>query len=190
MKSARLAESLAPASYSVIGNLYSKDGINYLLRNVLARPTIRALVLCGSRSHAQRRGAVAIGPGRRRRGLSSARRRCADRPRDSPDAIEAFRTNVRVLDLRGVNDTAQIRARLEELSADLPRGAFAEPRVFPRATPAADEFPAEETGFVVRGDKIVQVWVHLLAAVLAFGRRDLTAYTVQQRELLDVVATI
>jgi len=32
--------------------------------------------------------------------------------------------------------------------------------------------------------------VHLLAAVLAFGRRDLTAYTVQQRELLDVVATI
>ncbi|HEX7592560.1 MAG TPA: thymidylate synthase, partial [Anaerolineae bacterium] len=55
---------------------------------------------------------------------------------------------------------------------------------------AADEFPAEETGFVVRGERIVEVWVNLLAAILAYGRRDLTAYTVQQRELLDVIATI
>ena len=76
------------------------------------------------------------------------------------------------------------------MNGSLPRGRFAEPRVFPRSTPAADEFPSEETGFVVRGERIVEVWVNLLAAILAFGRRDLTAYTVQQRELLDVVATI
>ena len=47
MKQARLAESLSPDSFSILGNLYSKDGLNYLLRNVLAHPTIRAIILCG-----------------------------------------------------------------------------------------------------------------------------------------------
>ncbi len=47
MKQARLADFLSPDSYSVLGNLYSKDGINYLLRNVLAQPTLRAIILCG-----------------------------------------------------------------------------------------------------------------------------------------------
>jgi thymidylate synthase len=190
MKQARLAESLAPTSYGVIGNLYSKDGINYLLRNVLAHPTIRGLVLCGP--DLTRSGAALLSLANE--GIDENHRVRGDDAqieREIPAAaIQDFRTHVRVLDLRGVNDPAQVQARLQELDASLPHAPFAEPRVFPRSTPAADEFPAEETGFVVRGDKIVEVWVHLLAAVLAFGRRDLTAYTVQQRELLDVVATI
>jgi thymidylate synthase len=200
MKQARLRDTLSPASYSVLGNLYSKDGINYLFRNVLARPTIRAILLCGpDLTHS---GAAllnlmrdGIDDNHRVRGDPSAPSagQVGDTQIDQEiprEAIDDFRANVRVLDLRGVNDPNKIRDALAELDGTLPRGAFAEPRVFPRSLPAADEFPAEETGFVVRGDHIVAVWVHLLAAVLAFGRRDLTAYTVHQRELLDVVATI
>ena len=190
MKQARLADFLSPASYSVLGNLYSKDGINYLLRNILARPTIRTILLCGPDLTQSGAALVAL----LRDGIDERHRIRADgapiEPEITREAIDDFRANIRLLDLRGVNDPAQIRDALAELNGALPRGGFAEPRVFPRSTPAADEFPAEETGFVVRGERIVPVWVHLLAAVLAFGRRDLTAYTVQQRELLDVVATI
>lgn len=190
MKQTRLRDSLPPDSYAVLGNLYSKDGINYLLRNVLARPTIRAILLCGPDLTQSGRALLRL----MRDGIDGDHRVHGDDAqvdREIPrDAIDDFRTNVRVLDLRGINDALKIRDALAELNGALPRGMFAEPRVFPRSTPAADEFPAEETGFVVRGDRIVEVWVHLLAAVLAFGRRDLTAYTLQQRELLDVVATI
>lgn len=190
MKQARLADFISPDSYSVLGNLYSKDGINYLLRNILARPTIRALLLCGpdlTQSGSAFVNLMRDGIDDGHRVLNDGAQIEAEIPRD---AIDDFRANVRLLDLRGVNDPGQIRDALAELNGSLPRGSFSEPRVFPRSTPAADEFPAEETGFVVRGGRIVEVWVHLLAAVLAFGRRDLTAYTVQQRELLDVVATI
>ena len=190
MKQARLAEFLSPASYSVLGNLYSKDGINYLLRNILARPTIRTILLCGPDLTQSGAAFVAL----MRDGIDEQYHVINDGAAIEPEiaraAIDDFRTNVRLLDLRGVNDPAKIRDALAEVNGSLPRGEFAAPRVFPRSTPAADEFPAEETGFVVRGERIVEVWVHLLAAVLAFGRRDLTAYTVQQRELLDVVATI
>ncbi len=190
MKQARLAEFLSPDSYSVIGNLYSKDGINYLLRNILARPTVRTILLCGPDLTQSGATFVAL----MRDGVDEQHHVVNDgaaiEPEIERDAVDDFRANVRLLDLRGVNDPAKIRDALAELNGSLPRGLFAEPRVFPRSTPAADEFPAEETGFVVRGERIVEVWVHLLAAVLAFGRRDLTAYTVQQRELLDVIATI
>ena len=192
MKQARLADFLSPDSYSVLGNLYSKDGINYLLRNVLAQPTLRAIILCGpdlTQSGAALASLIRDGIDEAHRVLNDGAQIEPEIPRE---AIDDFRANVRLLDLRGVNDPAKIRDALAEFAqrGALPRGLFAAPRVFPRRTPAADEFPAEETGFVVRGERIVEVWVNLLAAVLAFGRRDLTAYTVQQRELLDVVATI
>ncbi len=190
MKQTRLAEFLSPASYSVLGNLYSKDGLNYLLRNVLARPTIRAILLCGPDLTQSGTAFAAL----MREGVDDQHRVRAETAQIETEipraAIDDFRANVRLLDLRGVNDPAKIRDALAELNGALPRGEFAPPRVFPRSTPAADEFPAEETGFVVRGERIVEVWVNLLAAILAFGRRDLTAYTVQQRELLDVIATI
>jgi thymidylate synthase len=190
MKQARIAEALSPDSFSLLGNLYSKDGLNYLVRNVLARPTIRAILVCGP-DLTQSGAALAT---LLRDGIDDQHRVINDGAQIEPEipreAIDDFRANIRLLDLRGVNDPAHVRDALLELNGSLPRGQFAEPRVFPRSTPAADEFPAEDTGFVVRGERVVEVWVNLLAAILAFGRRDLTAYTVQQRELLDVVATI
>lgn len=190
MKQTRLRDTLPADAYAVLGNLYSKDGINYLLRNVLAHPTIRAILLCGPDLTQSGRALLRL----MRDGIDDDHRVHGDDAqieREIPrEAIDDFRASVRALDLRGINDPVKIRDALAELDGSLPRGMFAEPRVFPRGTPAADEFPAEESGFVVRGDRIVEVWVHLLAAVLAFGRRDLTAYTLQQRELLDVVATI
>ncbi len=190
MRQPRLAETISPDHYAVLGNLYSKDGINYLLRNVLARPTLRALVLCGPDLTRSGEALAAL----MRQGIDAQHRVIGSdaqiEPEIAREAVEDFRTHVRLYDLRGVNDLNKIREAVQALQADAPRGAFAEPRLFPRRMPAADEFPAEETGFAVRGDHIAEVWVNLLAAVLAFGRRDLTAFTVQQRELLDVVATI
>ncbi|MBI3912702.1 MAG: hypothetical protein HY327_00690 [Chloroflexi bacterium] len=190
MKAARLRDALPASAYGVLGNLYSPDGINYLLRNILAHPTTRAILLCGpDLTHSGASLARLM-----RDGIDDQHRvgeTGAQIDREIPvQAIDEFRQNVRLVDLTGVNDPEKIRGALAELNDALPGGAFAEPRVFPRSVPAADELPAETTGFVWRGEKIISVWVNLLAAILAFGRRDLTAYTVHQRELLDVVAVL
>ncbi len=188
MKQARLRDALSPDSYSILGNLYSIDGINYLLRNILARPAIRVIVLCGpdlTHSGAALLDFIHAGVDDNYRLHGTDAQIDPEIPRD---ALDDFRAHVRVVDLRGVHEPQQIQKELRELKE--PHEMWAEPREFPRTAPAADEFPAESTGFVVRGDSIASVWVNLLAVILAFGRRDLTAYTVHQRELLDVVACI
>jgi len=189
MKQARVSDSLALNSYSVLGNLYSKDGINYLLRNILARPLVRALVLCGPDLTSSGAALLALW----HNGVDAEHRILGDGAqidREIPVAvIDELRAQIALYDLRGTSDLARLRDAVNELD-NTPRGAWAEPRVFPRSVPAADEFPAEQTGFVFRGERIVPVWTHLLAAILAFGKRDLTAYTLHQRELLDVVAVI
>ena len=189
MKQARVSDSLAPNSYSVLGNLYSKDGINYLLRNILARPTVRALAVCGPDLTHSGTSLFALW----NKGVDAEHRIVGDGAqidREIPvEVINELRAQITLHDLRGITDLTQVRDRVLELGAT-PRGAFAAPRIYPRSVPAADEFPAEQTGFHFRGERIVEVWTHLLAAVLTFGKRDLTAYTVQQRELLDVVAVV
>ncbi|MBI5301822.1 MAG: hypothetical protein HY868_06780 [Chloroflexi bacterium] len=189
MKQARVGDSLAPDSYSVLGNLYSKDGINYLLRNILAHPTVRAMALCGPDLTQSGAALLALW----RAGVDAEHRIIGDGApidREIPrEVIDELRAHLALHDWRGITDLTRVRDAVLELGTT-PRGAWAEPRVFPRSVPAADEFPAEHTGFILRGDHIVEVWTHLLAAVLAFGKRDMTAYTVQQRELLDVVAVV
>ncbi len=188
MKQARLRDALPADAYGILGNLYSKDGINYLLRNILAHPTIRTLVLCGpDLTHS---GAALLKL--MRDGIDANHRVAGDDAQIEIEipraAIDDARAHIRVIDRRGVSDPAEIQ---RDLSAPAARdGMWAEPREFPRNAPAADEFPAESTGYVARGDSIIAVWVYLLAAILAFGKRDLTAYTVHQREILDVVASI
>src|SRR5438067_9887684 len=44
----RLAAALPPGSFAACGNLYSAAGVAYVLRNLLANPRIRHLVLCGA----------------------------------------------------------------------------------------------------------------------------------------------
>ncbi len=46
-KQERVRAHIDGSLYSVLGNLYSPDGINYLLRNLMANPRIRHIVLCG-----------------------------------------------------------------------------------------------------------------------------------------------
>ncbi|HEX9076108.1 MAG TPA: hypothetical protein VF932_10035, partial [Anaerolineae bacterium] len=136
MKQTRLAESIPASSYGILGNLYSRDGLNYLLRNILARPTVRAIVLCGP--DLTRSGAALVNLSRRGvdeqhrvRGAALAESGTADAAEIDveipPGVLEEFRANVQVIDLRGVNDPAQIHAKLEELQTALPRGAWAAP---------------------------------------------------------------
>lgn len=47
MPKENVAEYLHPKTYAVCGQLYTKQGINFILRNILANPKIQNLFLCG-----------------------------------------------------------------------------------------------------------------------------------------------
>jgi|SRR5689334_5294109 len=173
------AQQLNPSQYAAIGNLYSRAGINSMLRNLLANPKVRFLVVTGT-------------------SLT-----------DSKQALYHFFEDGVDLDWRIVGNGAQLERtfpldKLNEvrrcvqlidasdgnLAVKLPAGQFepyAEPSVFERSVPEAPNYTSEFCGFVVREPTIVKVWTSAIQHVMRFGQVEQTDYGIEQRELLNLV---
>jgi thymidylate synthase len=104
-----IGETLDKSKYNLVGQLYSKKGINYILRNILANPHIRHIVVCGSDLSGSGQALVnliekGIDAENRIVGVSDAYIE-----KEIPaEAIEAFRKNVKVIDLREEQSPAVI----------------------------------------------------------------------------------
>src|SRR5207249_4313102 len=83
-----------------------------------------------------------------------------------PWAIDEFRRNVTLIDLRGTTDAGQIRETISKLN---PLPAFGQPRFFPSTPAASQAFPSEKAGFTERGKRVADTWLRLLGSVLRFG---------------------
>ena len=179
---------LCPEDYALAGNLYSRDGVSFLLRNVLAQPTIRTILLCGKDLTGSGAALVAL----MEAGLDDDHRIVGEGTRLHPEisrgAVELFRRSVRLVDAR---DNVRPEA-VAALARDLRQSAepFAEPQHFPYSEPASEALPAEGAGFVVRAPTVRAAYLRILWQVLTFGARGTTQHSSDQRELLDVLAVI
>ncbi len=169
-----VASELEPNSYSVCGQLYTKRGISPMLRNILANPLIRYIVLCG----VDRQGSgetlmrffkdgivedAAFG-GWRVVGDDEA---LLDKeiPRG---ALEAVREGVEVFDLR-MKPMAEIAAKISSLPI---KRAFGKPQIFPESAPSAvDAYPTDLSVFKVRREYICDAWLDALKIVGRFGAK-------------------
>ena len=185
----RVLPALDPASYAVAGNLYSRDGLSFLVRNLLAQPTITALVLCGRDLTGSGAALVALF----RDGLDAAG--CivgdgahlhADIP---PAAIALLRQHVTLHDYR---DTVRPEA-LGPLLAALHRPAApwaTAPMLFPYNEPTAKALPITATGLLLRALTVRGAYLQMLWNVLRFGMHTATQHSSDQRELLDVLTIV
>lgn len=185
----RVVAALPSDQYAVVGNLYSREGISFLIRNVLAQPRIRTLLLCGRDLTGSGAALVALmhhGTDEEQRIVGEGTRLHAELPHA---AIEQFRRGVRLIDAR---DTIKPEA-VAALLADIPQHRepfLPAPLVFPYTEPQAAMLPAEESGFVVRVRDVQRGYLALLWRVMTFGQRTGTQHTSDQRELLDVMTVI
>ncbi|MEI8167098.1 MAG: thymidylate synthase [Chloroflexales bacterium] len=185
----RVVPALDPASYAVAGNLYSRDGVSFLLRNLLARPTITDLVLCGKDMTGSGAALVAL----LREGIDAHGRIIGDgtrlHPELPPAAIELLRRSVTLHDHRDTVRPEQIAPLLNGLRR--PAVAWADaPLIFPYSEPSADALPAAEAGLLLRAPTIRAAYLRLLWHVMRFGQRTGTQHSSDQRELLDVLTIV
>ncbi|NMB57444.1 DUF4346 domain-containing protein [Candidatus Beckwithbacteria bacterium] len=177
--------------YAVIGNLYSGQGVNAILRNIMANPQIRTIVLWGAElslsGHSLKKfiengvdkdNKIIEGRGEIEREITA-------------EYIKQFRENIEVIDLRGkpVDELIKTLKKLKKIKKE----PFAKKAtIFPPSQPIAQVFPSEQVGFRVEGKTVAQTWLKVINEIYKYGRYKHTRYTQQNelREVLNMMAVI
>ncbi len=184
-----IGDHLDKSKYNLLGQLYSKKGINYIIRNILAKPFIRHLVLCGSDLSGSGQALInffhkGLDDDNKIIGVSDA---YIEKEIDR-EALETFRKNVEIIDLREEQDPKKVEAVITKFNK---QGQFAEPATFPDPPPPKTErFPTDPAIFKIRGEKVADVWAEILKNIMRFGAVKTSHYDDDIRELLDLAAIV
>ena len=177
------------SSYSLIGNLYTADGINYIIRNVLANPVIRHIVLVGA--DLMRAGEALIelvvdgvGEDYRTKRTNAFIHRAIGK-----EELDLFRKNVEIHDLRKEN-VEGLGSLVNELNKTAKRERFCEPKAITAVEAPAAGLDTEDNVFRISGKSPSEVWLKALDTVMKFGEVKTTEYEIEQKEVLDLVSVV
>ncbi len=177
MPKENVAEVLKPGSFSVCGQLYTKRGISPLLRNVLANPKIRYLVVCGLDRQGSGEALIkyfenGVVPEEHAGDVKGWKIIDDDEAlldkEITLEALELVRHHVKIIDLRKkpLEVIAEHIATLEKLPP------FAEPQYFPEVLPpVVEQYPSDMSVFKIRRDYIGDSWIDILKVLHRFGHQ-------------------
>ncbi len=155
-----------PSFFSVCGQLYTKRGINPLIRNILANPKIRHLVICGPDRQKSGEALIKFFKDGVSDGAVVGDSEALIDKEIPVEALDLLRRSVYAHDLR--NQTlGKIKAFVQKLP---PLPPFASPQVFPQEqVELKSGFPSDLSVFKVRRDYISDAWLDVLKIVTRFG---------------------
>lgn len=184
-----IKDILSPDQYCAIGNLYSAAGINHIIRNVFANPTIRYIVMWGmdmSGSGNAFLNFINNGVDGNHQIIGAK----GEIEKGIPlKAINKFRENVELIDMR-----RKSREEIANLVKSLkPQKPFQDKvQLFPINESEVKYLPSEQVGFRVSGKTIAQTWLKVLNAVNSYSRIKTTRYasTNELKEILNLTAVV
>ena len=184
-----IKDSLEKKDYAAIGNLYSPAGINHMMRNILANPHIRHLIMWGadmSGSGASLRNFMekGIDAGYKIQGAAGEIEKEIPRA-----AVEDFRKNVRLVDMRGKPKEEVVKA-VKKFKKEKPFRSSAE--VFPATEKKVTTWPSEQISYRIEAPKVASLWLKVLNMVTKYGRVKSTRYatTNELKEILNLNAVV
>src|SRR3989344_2097818 len=185
-----IAKGLDKESYATIGQLYSKAGINAVLRNVFANPAIRYVILCGADKSASGEALIALAKNGVDKNHNVIGAENAYIEKEIPkEAVEEFRKNVEIIDMRDVLDPKKIKEKIDALEKN--KKPFSSPKLFPEPKLEIPErFPTDSSVFKVRAKTVGFAWLAILSKIMKFGHIKQSHHSKLQRELLNVIAVI
>ncbi|HSX58347.1 MAG TPA: thymidylate synthase, partial [Candidatus Saccharimonadales bacterium] len=184
-----IKDSLEKKDYAAIGNLYSPAGINHMMRNVLANPSIRHLIMWGadmSGSGSSLRNFFEKGIDGDYKIVDAPGQIEPEIPRE---AVESFRSSVNLIDMRGKPKEEVVKA-VKKFKKEKPFREKAE--IFPASEKKVTTWPSEQTSFRIESPKIASLWLKVLNMVTKYGRVKSTRYatTNELKELLNLNAVV
>ncbi|MCK4891183.1 MAG: hypothetical protein KAS78_00805, partial [Candidatus Pacebacteria bacterium] len=165
----KITDELDPNSFCIAGQLYSKEGINFIIRNILAKPSVRYLIVCGTElSGSGKVLADFFGKGVDDDHTVIGNDFAKIHKEIPKEFLDLIRKNVKVENLIGIQNIDKIKEKINNYK---PIGKpFSEPKIFPDAKKEeAKIFPTDQSVFKVRGRYIGSVWLQILKKILKFG---------------------
>ncbi len=186
----KIADKIDNNLFCLTGQLYSKEGINFIVRNILARPSLRYLLICGADLSESGQALVNF----LKKGIDK-KYNIINTPyafihKEIPLAkITSFRKNVKIDNLIGVSNTEKIAERIKRYK---PIGKFfARPQIFPSAIPKeVGSFSTDQSVFKIVHQYVGQAWLEILKTVWRFGRTRESFYGNSLREVFNIAAVI
>ncbi len=176
---------------AVIGTLYSRNGVNIMLRNLALNPQINKLYLWGAGKLSQTEfGKMGVEILKKvwqlqfdNEGIIKDTTFQLDEQLDLK-VIRKIVSNVELIDVSDLDMKELIEViKPIELSNEL----YMESVSFPDPVLADEKpFPSEETGFLMRGNSVIEVWLKVVERIMRYGVIKGTQYGYQQRELIGV----
>lgn len=183
---------LKDVDYNTIGNLYSAQGINAMIRNIFANPHIRIIVIWGAEMSLSGHSLLML----KTKGVEGEMRKIIAARGEiekelSDDVVDEFRKVVDVVDMRGRQATDFV-AKVRELGVTQMKPFSAKTRVFPQSEVIVRTMPSEQTGFRVSSPKVAKTWLKLLNEIQKYGRPKHTRYSKDNslKEILNLTAVI
>jgi thymidylate synthase len=193
-----VAAKLDPSDYAVIGNLYSASrGINFLVRNLLANPHVRYLVVMDSTREDKNSGSVQclkdFFENGVYKGKNDAGKECW--------VIDSLAKGYIDIDvpLEVLNQLRYSMILIPNLERDIDiksivevgnLGLWAEPMVFPYNEPTSEVKPGPRYGHRIESKTIAETWIKILQRIKTTGTIRPTGYDGKWQELIDLMAIV
>lgn len=197
-----IAKKLHPHEFAVIGQLYSPTrGISFLMRNLLANPHVRFLVILnGTKEDRNAGGCECLLDFFRHgfaRGKSDTGRECwvinspipgyIDRE-INPDVLEKLRQSVAWCEVKSIADAVN---KVKEYNLlDNTIEPWGNPVIFPYMEIMPTVLPGTRYGHRIEGKTIAETWVKIIHRIKTTGTIRPTGYDGQWQELIDLMAVV
>ncbi|MBI2143699.1 DUF4346 domain-containing protein [Candidatus Woesearchaeota archaeon] len=181
---------LPKEKYGIIGNLYSSYGINPMLKNILANPKIRHLIVCGADLNKTKEILVNFAEKGIDDGYKVVGSEAYIDKTIPEEAIGKLRKNLKVIVLRNANGEEakkELATVLEGISSE--GKAFMEPIII-REESSTEAMYSEEEAPRTEGKTISEAWLKALDITLKFGEEKKSEYGLKQKEILDMATIV
>lgn len=196
-----VAKHLQSDEYAAIGQLYSPTrGISALLRNLLANPQVRFLVLINATKEDRNSGAITclqdffetgFEPGKTDTG-----RPCWLIQSEIPGYIDheiAFESLLHLrqsLQLQLVHSIPEAVAAVRHFAERDPLDPWGDPQIFPLEELIPTVLPGPRYGHRIEGRTVAETWVRIIQRIKSTGTIRPTGYDGQWQELIDLLAVV
>lgn len=194
-----LFKRLSPPEYAVIGNLYSPTrGISPLIRNLLANPHVRFLVVLNATREDQNAGGCLCLLDFFRHGFTKGKSDTGQDcwivqsaitgyidPEIPASALEKLRQVLQWQEAKSLAEAVQFVKSFAKQTTS----AWGNPLRFPHTETTPTVLPGPRYGHCIQGTTIAQTWVKIIHRIQTTGTIRPTQYG-QWQELIDLVAIV